>query len=1132
MTGLDSGSDSGVIRDGGTIVDASVRDGGVCTPACSPFRTCCGRACVNTNNDPQNCGGCGIKCGGATAYCDGVCKAAPCGPGTVCGGGTTCCGSSCCGPSQICCKTEGPVAGPPVRFTPTLGGSRTCPQGCAPLCVSDRNQKKDVEAVDEKKILDAVSGMPVTTWAPPDPGFRRGRAGCKARAVKKVNGHVLASAREPDAITIVGAREHNLKNITVTIPKKRLVVLTGVSGSGKSTLAFDTLYAEGQRRYVESLSSYARQFLGQMEKPKVDHIRGLSPTIAIEQKSASNNPRSTVGTVTEVYDYLRVLWARVGRQHCHVCGKEARAQDPAQIVKAAMSAPPGTKLLVLAPLHRQRKGEYAELLRDLATRGFVRVRVDGRIVRLDEEKITLDKKSKHDLDIVIDRVVVDAGAKARLTDSIEAALREADGTVVLSGDKGDRFFSTKNACPSCGTSYGELTPQSFSFNSPVGFCPDCNGLGSRPEMDPDLVVPQPTLSIRDGAVAPWAGAMARGEGWTASEVEWLRDSFGVELEKPWEKLSEKQQKTVLYGATRGGVRWEGLTHQLLRRMKATGSEEMKQWYMRYFSNKPCLACGGARLREESRSVRIGDLSLPALVGKTIEEALAWTRDVELVGADATIAVELRREISSRLGFLVNVGLGYLTLERAASTLSGGESQRIRLASQIGSELTGVVYVLDEPSIGLHQRDNDKLLHTLEALRDLGNSVLVVEHDEDTMRRADHIVDFGPGAGELGGKVVAAGSPDDIARARESVTGAFLSGRRSLAVPKKRRKGTGERVVVRGAREHNLRGIDVGFPLGTFTCVTGVSGAGKSTLVSRILLPALDRALMKALSSPGAHAGVEGIEHLDKVIAIDQRPIGRTPRSNPATYTKIFDEIRQLFASTKEARSFGYDAGRFSFNVKGGRCEACGGDGLRQVEMHFLADVYVTCETCKGRRFNEATLRVTYKDRNVADTLEMSVADALEHFSVHRNITRGLSTLAEVGLGYLRLGQSSPTLSGGEAQRIKLARELSRPGTGRTMYVLDEPTTGLHFADIERLLAVLHKLVDAGNTVVVIEHNLDVLKSADWVGDLGPEGGAAGGRVLAEGTPEAVARVKASHTGRYLAGILGARARPTAAPIPS
>jgi excinuclease ABC subunit A len=866
-----------------------------------------------------------------------------------------------------------------------------------------------------------------------------------------------------------------------------------------------------------------------MEKPKYDTIRGLSPTIAIEQKAASSNPRSTVGTVTEVHDYLRVLYAALGVQHCHRCGVRATGQSAEQIVRATLELPEGTGVLVLAPLERQRKGEHKERIEAARRRGFSRMRIDGRIVRLDDTPPQLDKKSKHDLDLVIDRLVVSREARARLTDSVETALKESGGLVAIASETEERLFSQRTACVACGVSFEALSPLAFSFNSPLGFCTECNGLGSRPEMDPELIVPNPELGIRAGAVAPWASALARGEGWIAGEVEWVARTFKINLERPWRSLPAEQKKLVLHGGRRGKHEWEGLVNQLMRRLKATTSEDMKQHYLRYFSSKPCPACAGARLRPESRAVRIHGASLDDLSRRTILEARAWISEVALAGSEAEIARELFKEIEARLGFLINVGLGYLTLDRAAATLSGGESQRIRLASQIGSELTGVIYILDEPSIGLHQRDNQRLLDTLKMLRDLGNTVLVVEHDEETMREADYVIDFGPGAGELGGQVVAHGTPEQICSDRASLTGAYLSGRRRVPQPATLRAGTGKLIQVVGAAEHNLKRIDVRFPLGKLISVTGVSGAGKSTLVNGILQPALARALHDSRQPVGEHRALRGVEHVDKVIAIDQKPIGRTPRSNPATYTKVFDSIRELFAATPEARAFGYDAGRFSFNVKGGRCEECAGDGLRKVEMHFLPDVYVTCETCGGRRFNTATLRVTYKEKNIADVLELSVREGLAHFAVHPNIVRGLRTLDDVGLGYLRIGQPSPTLSGGEAQRIKLARELSRVGTGRTVYILDEPTTGLHFADVEKLLGVLNRLVDAGNTVIVIEHNLDVVRASDWVIDLGPEGGEAGGRVIAEGTPETVSKVSDSHTGAYLARELG-RAQPKTAVV--
>ncbi|MEW5741397.1 MAG: excinuclease ABC subunit UvrA [Myxococcota bacterium] len=938
---------------------------------------------------------------------------------------------------------------------------------------------------------------------------------------------------EPEVISIRGAREHNLKGITLEIPKKKLVVFSGVSGSGKSSLAFDTLYAEGQRRYVESLSAYARQFLGQMEKPKYDTIRGLSPTISIEQKAASNNPRSTVGTVTEVHDYLRVLYANIGVQHCHNCGRKVGKQSAQQIVEEILKSPAGTKIQLLAPVVVNRKGEHKDILSDALKRGFSRARVDGKVRGL-EEKIDLDKKSKHDIELVIDRLVLKPDLRPRLTDSVEQALKEGKGVLIVTDETGaksaDRPMSELNACHHCGLSFPELTPASFSFNNPLGMCPDCSGLGTRPEMDPDLIIPDKTRSIREGAVEIWATGMARGEGWTADLVDTLAKSFGIDLDTPWEKLPKKQQDVLLYGSggrevtmkwgdARWRMEWEGVVHKLMRSFKSTGSEAMRQYYMKYLSDKPCPTCAGERLKPESRAVKVHGKSIVEMSRLTIADALAFLDEMPLTKTEAQIAAELLKEIKSRLGFLADVGLTYLTLDRSASSLSGGESQRIRLASQMGSELTGVIYILDEPSIGLHQRDNARLIATLKRLRDLGNTVLVVEHDEETMEEADWIIDFGPGAGEVGGEVVAEGTPKQVMANPASLTGGYLSGRLEIEVPATRRKPGKSKLTIKGARENNLKNVDAEIPLGLFVAVTGVSGAGKSTLVNEILYPALAKHINESREVPGRHQAILGIEHLDKVIDIDQRPIGRTPRSNPSTYTKVFDAIHEVLAQTPEARAYGYTPGRFSFNVKGGRCEACEGDGVKKVEMHFLADVYVPCEVCGGKRFNDATLRVRYKGKNVAEILELSVREAMHHFEVHRDIMRILTTLDDVGLSYIRLGQPSPTLSGGEAQRIKLSRELAKVATGRTLYILDEPTTGLHFEDIRKLLIVLNRLVDAGNTVLVIEHNLDVIKNADWVIDLGPEGGAGGGEVLAVGTPEEVAEVKGSHTGKYLKHVL-------------
>ncbi len=942
------------------------------------------------------------------------------------------------------------------------------------------------------------------------------------------------SAREPEFVEVIGARTHNLQIDRLCIPKRKYVVFTGVSGSGKSSLAFDTLYAEGQRRYIESLSAYARQFLGQLDRPPVERLRGLSPTIAIEQKSASHNPRSTVGTVTEIYDYLRVLYARVGRQHCHLCGKPVSASSPQEIVEALLVEAAGRRVLLLAPLVAQRKGEQRELFEDLRRRGYVRVRIDGALHELEPPPV-LDKKRKHDVELVVDRITVAAQSAPRLTEAVELALKEGKGelAVVDAESAAVRRFSESRSC--CGHAFPELSPASFSFNGPLGMCPECHGLGTRVDVDPALVIPDQSLSLRKGAIAPWAGAMERGEGWTFRIIDALAKACDVDLDLPWNKLGAKKQQQVMYGlgdrrirvewGRRGseshgswGMRFEGVARQLMRRYQQTSSQAMRDHYARFFSERACEACGGFRLRVESRAVRVGDKGIHELCALTVRDAHEALRSLPLRGNQATIAESLLTEIENRLGFLLNVGLEYLTLDRAGPSLSGGEAQRIRLASQLGSELSGVMYVLDEPSIGLHQRDNARLIETLHRLRDLGNTVLVVEHDEATIRAADHVVDFGPGAGHLGGKVIFSGSPEELARSPQGLTADYLSGRRRIETPSARRAPRAWLEIV-GAAEHNLKAIDARIPIGVLTAVTGVSGAGKSSLVNGILLPALARRLHGGGGPVGAHADIRGLDALDRVIAIDQKPIGRTPRSNPGTYTKAFDLVREVFAQLPEARARGFKAGRFSFNVKGGRCEACEGDGVVKVEMHFLSDVYVPCEVCRSRRYSSQTLEVRYRGQSIADVLELSVDACRELFGSHPQLARILDTLAEVGLGYLKLGQPAPTLSGGEAQRVKLSRELGKRHTGRTLYVLDEPTTGLHFEDIRRLLGVLQALVEAGNTVVLIEHNLDVIKCADFVLDLGPEGGAAGGRIVAQGTPEQVARDRDSHTGRYLAALL-------------
>ena len=1015
-----------------------------------------------------------------------------------------------------------------------------------------------------------------------------------------------------DQIIIKGAREHNLRNIDVTIPRDKLVVLTGVSGSGKSSLAFDTLFAEGQRRYVESLSSYARQFLGQLEKPQVDFIGGLSPAIAIEQKSASKNPRSTVGTVTEIYDYLRVLFARVGVPHCHQCGREIGSQTAEQMVDRVRQLAPASRFMVLAPVVSSRKGEYKDIFAEAKAEGFSRVRVDGEIRDLHDE-IKLNKKVKHSIEIVVDRLVMpqvsgdaatahqpepdailglaeapaaydpstpwasaaepDADFVMRLTGSIETALRLSEGTVVISivdrpnqngaseaaselAEPEEWLMSEEYACVACGISFMELTPAMFSFNAPQGACASCSGLGTRLEVDPDLLVPNPELSLHEGAVIYWGELRKKTDSWGYRALMHIARHYGFSLDAPWQELPERARKALIHGSGKERIRfswdsghgrgeysrpWEGLASEITRRFRHTGSDGQQEFYQGFMSEQPCVQCHGAKLRPESLAVTVGNMSITEVCALTIDQAYAWsctlsgetdrwygqfdrqavdgliTRVAQLEEYGLAVAGEVLKEIRERLGFLLNVGLHYLTLDRSAPSLSGGEAQRIRLASQIGSGLVGVMYILDEPSIGLHQRDNHKLIDTLIKLRDLGNTVLVVEHDEDTMWASDWLIDFGPRAGVHGGMVVAAGPPSHVA-SNGSLTGAYLSGKLRIATPEQRREPQGW-LSLHGAIQNNLQNVDVEFPVGVMTAVTGVSGSGKSSLITETLYPALAARLMRAQVRPGKHRALEGLHQLDKVISIDQQPIGRTPRSNPATYVKLFDLIREVFSLSPEAKLRGYGPGRFSFNVKGGRCEACEGNGQKKIEMHFLADVWVTCDVCKGKRYNRETLQVKYKGKTIADVLDMDVQTALDFFENVPRIRRIVQTLHDVGLDYIKLGQSATTLSGGEAQRVKLAKELCRVATGRTIYILDEPTTGLHFADVQHLLQVLHRLVDAGNTVLVIEHNLDVIKSADWVIDLGPEGGAGGGQVLATGTPEQVSSVEHSHTGTFLREIL-------------
>jgi excinuclease ABC subunit A len=967
-----------------------------------------------------------------------------------------------------------------------------------------------------------------------------------------------------DTLVIRGAREHNLRNINLDLPRDQLIVLTGLSGSGKSSLAFDTIYAEGQRRYVESLSAYARQFLGQMDKPDVDFIEGLSPAISIDQKSASRNPRSTVGTITEVYDYLRLLYARIGVPHCPFDGSEVTRQTPQQIVDRVLQLPEGTRFQVLAPVVRGRKGTYETLLSDLSSQGFARARVDGDVIEL-TDKTDLARYEQHTIEVIVDRLVRRAGIERRLTDSLETALKLAEGVAEVeivareadvdagegsasdepqSAETGAKrrskptinagetlTFSQHLACPTCGRSYEELAPRNFSFNSPYGACEKCDGLGTTFEVDPELIVPNPDLSISEGAIAPWGAGRSQ---YYSRLVESAAEEHKIPLDKPWSKLTEKQRKLILFGSGQrvqvkfrnryGRVRsysatYEGAVPWLQRRHTESESDAVREQIEGYMREVPCHACNGARLKPLSLAVTIDGRNIADLCDLSIGEAAKALDDLQLSERDRLIAERVVKEINARMGFLLDVGLDYLTLSRSAGTLAGGEAQRIRLASQIGSGLVGVLYVLDEPSIGLHQRDNRRLIETLLRLRDLGNTVLVVEHDEETIRVADHVVDIGPGAGEHGGAVVYDGPFKGLLKAKESITGQYMSGKRKIPVPEVRRPGTGDHIVVTGAREHNLKNIDVRFPLGQFVAVTGVSGSGKSTLVNDILEKALMQKIYKSKHPPGLHKSITGIEHLDKVVNVDQSPIGRTPRSNPATYTGVFDHIRKLMAQTQESRVRGYLPGRFSFNVKGGRCEACAGDGTIKIEMHFLPDVYVPCEVCKGARYNRDTLDITFRGKNIAEILDLSCEEAADFFSNQPAISRHMQTLVDVGLGYVRLGQPAPTLSGGEAQRVKLASELAKRSTGHTIYLLDEPTTGLHFEDIRKLLVVLSRLVDQGNTVVVIEHNLDVVKTADWIIDLGPEGGNRGGTIVAEGTPEEVAANAASYTGHYLAPLL-------------
>jgi excinuclease ABC subunit A len=933
-----------------------------------------------------------------------------------------------------------------------------------------------------------------------------------------------------DKLIIKGAREHNLKNIDLELPRDKLIVISGLSGSGKSSLAFDTLFAEGQRRYVESLSAYARQFLGRMDKPDVDYIEGLSPAISIEQKTTHRNPRSTVGTVTEIYDYYRLLYARIGIPHCPQCGRVIKEQSVDQILDTILSWPAGSKLQVLAPVIRAQKGEHRKMLEDAAKQGFVRARVDGELRELDGD-IKLEKQKKHTIEVVVDRLKLGNDARRRLAEAVETALGIAEGTVIVVRGEGEgaveEFFSQKGACPECGISLPEMEPRLFSFNAPQGACPVCSGLGVKLEFDPDLVIPDASLSFEEGGCVPYNPDAA----WNRSRFEALAKHFKFSLDTPFDKLPKKVMDSILYGTdeavrvkyeNREGTgrfeyesRFPGILADLKRRYMETQSDGIKQWLERFMTERPCEACGGRRLRPEALAVTVGDTNVHDLSAGSVEETLAFFKSLGLSDTERQIAKQILKEIVARLTFMKNVGLDYLTLERRAATLSGGEAQRIRLATQIGSSLVGVLYILDEPSIGLHQRDNQRLIDTLVYLRDIGNTLIVVEHDEQTLRTADYIVDLGPGAGVHGGAVVAQGSPEEVMKSAKSLTGQFLAGKLRIDVPVERRKGNGKDIVIKGCREHNLKNLDVRIPLGLFTCITGVSGSGKSTLLSDLLFPVISNEVMGTNRQEGDYDSIEGLDAIDKIINIDQSPIGRTPRSNPATYTGVFGPIRDLFASLPDSKARGWKPGRFSFNVKGGRCENCQGDGTIKIEMNFLPDVYITCDVCHGHRFNSDTLDVRYKGKNIAEVLDMTIEEASDFFVHIPHIAHRMQTLLSVGLGYIKLGQSALTLSGGEAQRVKLAFELSKRSTGRTLYFLDEPTTGLHFADVKQLMEVIQRLVDTGNSVVMIEHNLDVIKQADWIIDLGPEGGNRGGSIVAQGTPEAIVKAKASYTGQYL-----------------